>query len=83
MLGGIQPYWYKDSIMERRTTHIILNSLLYFPELQMKYGTVYKDLIRKLYIYIKAICILSTCYLPIILLYLVEVWYSLEQYIGL
>ena len=45
--------------------HMVLNSLLYFHELQMKFVNIYKDLIRKLYTYIDAICILSTGYLPI------------------
>ena len=45
MLGGSWPYWYKDNIMDRRITHMILNSLLYLQEVQMKY--VYKDLIKK------------------------------------
>ena len=65
MLGSNQPYWYKDSIMERRITHMILNSLLYLYELQMKYIYVNKDLIRKLYISINASWTLSTGYLPI------------------
>ena len=29
MLGGNNPHWYKDNIMERRITHMTLNSLLY------------------------------------------------------
>ena len=40
MLGGSLPYWYKNSIMKRRITHITLNSLLYLHELQMKYVNV-------------------------------------------
>ena len=65
ILGGSHPKWYKENIMERRVAHMALNSLLYLHELQMKYVNVYKDFIKKLYIYIDAICILSTGYLPI------------------
>ena len=43
---------------------MILNSLLYLHELQIKYVNVHKDLTRKLYIYIDAISILSALYLP-------------------
>ena len=68
MLAGKQPYWYKENIMERRITHMIPSSLLYLRELQMKYVNVYKDLIKKINIYIGAICILSTGYLPISLI---------------
>ena len=65
MLGHSQPYWYKDNILERRITHMTPSTLLYLHELQMKSLNVYEDLIRKLYIYIGAICIPSTGYLPI------------------
>ena len=51
--------------MENQSNGSVLNSLLYLQDLQMKYINVYKDLIRKLYIYIDAICILSTGYLLI------------------
>ena len=45
-----------------------LSSLLYLDELQMKYVNVYKDLIRKLHVYVGAIHILSTGYLIISLM---------------
>ena len=67
ILGGSQLYWYKDDIMERRITHLSLNSL-YLLELQMKYVNVYKDLIRTLYFCINEIYILFTGYLPISLI---------------
>ena len=38
---------------------MILNSLLYLQDLQMKYINMYKDLITKLYIYTDIIKILS------------------------
>ena len=60
MSGGRQSFWYEDNIMERRITHMILNSILYLHQLQMKYMDAYKDLISKLYGYVDAICILST-----------------------
>ena len=44
---------------------MVINSLQYLQDLQMKYINTYKDLIRKLYIYINTICILSTGYLLI------------------
>ena len=47
VLGGTQPYWHKENIMERRITCKNLNSFLYLHVLQMKYAKVYKDLIRK------------------------------------
>ena len=48
MLGGSQPYWYKDTIMEKRKTHIILNSLLYIHEI-CKYILGYSQEIRHFY----------------------------------
>ena len=46
-------------------SHVDLKSLLYLQDLQMKYINKYKDLKRKLYIYIDVIQILSTGYLCI------------------
>ena len=46
ILGGCQPYLYKDNIMERRIMIMSLNSLLYLHEIQMKYVNICKDLIR-------------------------------------
>ena len=40
MVGGSQPYWYKENIMERRTALMTLNRLLYLYELQMKYVNI-------------------------------------------
>ena len=46
-------------------THMILNSLLYLHDLQMKHVDAYRDLIRRLHSYIDEIHILPTGYFPI------------------
>ena len=52
--------WQDTSLLcakfyEWRINQMVLNSLLYIQDLQVKYINVYKDLIRKLDIYINAI----------------------------
>ena len=33
LVGGSQPYWYKDNIKERRINHMSFNNLLFLHEL--------------------------------------------------
>ena len=63
IITGMIPPWYKKNYYESRISCVVLNSLLNLQDLQMKYINMYKDLVRKLYIYTDAIHILSTGYL--------------------
>ena len=64
ILSGKHLCWYQDNI-EMRIAHMVLISLFYFNELQMKCVNTYKDLINKLYVYIRAIHVFSAGSLPI------------------
>ena len=47
------------TILERRIAHVVLNSLLYFHELQKKYVNPCENSVRKLYSYMDSVWIIS------------------------